>query len=164
MSRLFGLACFLTLLAAAAAAQTPIDLAALPAVVSSDAAVGTLCSTSVAEPSFVAARPGLEKDLCSAAANCSPYSAISCASSNSGDTCQGVDRNCSVGQRGYVRCGSSYTYCPVCLCTEGSFRYTWTGYCCYEGGREKYEEQCVNSQWLPTGVWVCSGPCGPIIP
>lgn len=49
---------------------------------------------------------------CSASASCGS-NRIRCSTSGSG-SCQGVDRNCSAGQRGFVTCGSTTTYCPPC--------------------------------------------------
>ena len=104
------------------------------------------------------------KDLCSAAARCDPYASISCSTTTVGATCEAHDRNCSAGERGYVRCGSSYTYCPTCtLCTEGSFRYVPTGNCC-DILKEQREQQCVNGVWVNTGFFDCFTRCGPITP
>src|SRR6185295_20237232 len=58
------------------------------------------------------------KDLCSAAARCDPYASISCSTTVVGATCEGHDRNCAAGERGFVRCDTNYTYCPPCGCTE----------------------------------------------
>ena len=54
--------------------------------------------------------PGAEnlstKALCTA--NCGTTT-VSCSSSG---TCTAVDRNCAAGQRGYVQCGTTKTFCP----------------------------------------------------
>lgn len=56
--------------------------------------------------------PSQDKDFCSALAHCGSYS-ISCSYSGAG-SCQGVDQNCAAGERGYMRCGSTTTYCNAC--------------------------------------------------
>ncbi len=81
------------------------------------------------------ALPAATKAPCSATASCGS-SSVSCTSSGT-STCEAVDRNCSVRQRGYVRCGTSFTYCPACpFCTEGALILSPTGECC-NGGIER---------------------------
>jgi hypothetical protein len=68
-----------------------------------------------------------------------------------GSSCSAVERNCSIGQRGYVKCGTTYTYCPICPCTEGQIRRIPTGNCCdcyWNPGVEKDVEKCVNGVWV----------------
>ena len=48
---------------------------------------------------------------CSATAQCHNGTTRSC---SSGGTCTAVDSNCNNNQRGYVNCGGTVTYCPVC--------------------------------------------------
>ena len=103
------------------------------------------------------------KDLCSAAARCDPYASISCSTTVVGATCEGHDRNCAAGERGFVRCDTNYTYCPPCGCTEGAYRYVPTGNCC-DIFKEQREQQCVNGAWVNTGFFDCFGRCGPITP
>jgi hypothetical protein len=97
---------------------------------------------------------------CPATANCGNSSSVSCASGITG-SCQAVDRNCLIGQRGYVTCNGVTTYCSACLCTEGATRNLPTGSCCDEGGGEKEQQVCSNGLWVYTGNYICSGPCGP---
>jgi hypothetical protein len=98
--------------------------------------------------------------LCSAAADCSPDPSISCSTSVEGESCEAVDRNCSEGQRGYVRCGSNYTYCPTPCpeCTENAFRDFATGFCCEDGRREWYRERCIGGEWV-FSAYVCRFFC-----
>lgn len=46
-------------------------------------------------------------------ASCGSYPSVSCTTSGTG-SCTAVDRNCAVGERGRVTCGSTTTYCPTC--------------------------------------------------
>lgn len=54
------------------------------------------------------------KALCTATASCGAYS-ISCSSNVSVTSCSSADRNCSVGQRGFVTCNGVTTQCD-CPC------------------------------------------------
>ena len=59
-------------------------------------------------------------------ADCGASAPVSCSSPPPG-SCTAVDQNCPVGQRGYVVCGSTRTYCPDC-CDQfdtGSCNYSW---------------------------------------
>lgn len=95
---------------------------------------------------------------CVSTANCSPYTNVSCSSGTG--TCVAVDRNCSIGQRGYVNCNGVTTFCPACdACIEGSLRNVLTGECCDNGSKEKQQQQCINGAWIPTGVYTCGGIC-----
>lgn len=49
-------------------------------------------------------------------ASCGSYASVSCTTSGTG-SCTAVDRNCAVGERGRVTCGSTTTYCPPCETT-----------------------------------------------
>ncbi len=66
--------------------------------------------------------------VCSAIADCWNGSTVSC-SGGVGTTCSAIDSNCS-SQRGYVRCGSSYTYCPSCpSCSIEGFACSSNAWC-----------------------------------
>ena len=90
-------------------------------------------------------------------ADCYPFADVSCSTSGS---CTAVDRNCP-NQRGYVKCGTSYTFCPVCPCPEGHHRYVFTGNCCDCGQEERSHAQCINGQWefIDIVCWPNTGPC-----
>ena len=62
---------------------------------------------------------------CTAIAECAPFTDVSC---NQGGTCTGVDRNCNVGERGYVTCSGTTTYCGGACC--GSDGVCEVGYGC----------------------------------
>ncbi|HEV2856657.1 MAG TPA: hypothetical protein VHC97_27970 [Thermoanaerobaculia bacterium] len=161
------LALLITLTAAASFGQTPPTkdglAIALEAIFSPTPEPATTAEPAVDLATVRRERFGT-KDLCSAAARCDPYPSISCSSSVTGATCQGVDRNCSAGQQGFVRCNTSYTYCPPCsVCPEGAYRYVATGNCC-DTFKEQREQQCVNGTWVNTGFYDCFGRCGPITP
>lgn len=101
------------------------------------------------------ALPAANKAPCSATASCES-SAISCTASGT-STCEAVDSNCAAGQRGYVRCGTSFTYCtPPCpVCTEGDLDFRPTGECCNSGTsvRENHlRYRCTNGQWVAQGT------------
>lgn len=87
-------------------------------------------------------------------ADCGAYPAVSCTTSG---TCSAVDRNCSVGQRGYVECNGAYTYCPVCECPEGAVIYE-DGGCCIGGRQKTLEYTCIGGSWERTGM-TCGGSC-----
>jgi hypothetical protein len=78
------------------------------------------------------------KAMCTA--SCGFDASVSCSGSGS---CTAVDQNCAAGQQGYVQCGSTLTYCPVCPplldCNQfnhGSCFYSWDPViqCCVSGG------------------------------
>jgi hypothetical protein len=162
MKKTWILACFLALAAAAGFAQTPSDAPILLAAILEPSASSGACPLPENEVSFAATRSGLNKALCQASCGSGTY--VSC-SYTAPSTCTAVDRNCPSTQ-GYVTCNGVTTYCPTCgtTCTQGSFRYIPTGYCCPEGNREKEQQVCNNNVWYYTGVITCGGPCGPIIP
>lgn len=98
---------------------------------------------------------------CTATADCGPYADVSCELQGSG-TCEAVDRNCCYGQRGYVRCGSSTTYCPSCSCSGcscGSTTWEQTSSCCY-GLHLWKQKRCCESGWTYTGLTDCLVECG----
>lgn len=86
--------------------------------------------------------------------DCGPYGQLTCTTSGS---CTAVNRNCSVGQQGYLNCNGSYRYCPVCPCIEGDWRQS-SGGCCPGGQQEVNEYMCINGQWelIATN---CFGTC-----
>lgn len=113
---------------------------------------------------FASTRSGsLNKAECKA--SCGNNTFVSCIAS-SPSQCTAVDSNCP-SVRGYAQCGTNRIDCPVCptpQCTEGSFRFVFTGECCDEGGRRRLEQQCIGGVWQYTGNFFCGGPCGPILP
>jgi len=83
-------------------------------------------------------------DTCSATALCGSTT-VSCSGAQPG-TCSAVDQDCLAGQRGYVTCGSTTTFCPtVCEnCNQydtPSCDYSWDAVrgCCVAG------DFCPNS-------------------
>lgn len=164
MKRTCSLACLLSFAAVAGFAQTPQpNLDAVRAAIFSPAPA----TPEAPEATFAAAKGRIQtKDFCSASASCAPYATIGCSTTATGATCEGHDRNCSAGQGGYVRCGTTYTYCsaPACACTEGSVRYLGTGSCCEDNTREKAEQQCTGGVWIATGNYTCGIQCGPFLP
>lgn len=95
-------------------------------------------------------------------ASCAPYASVSC-SYTPPSSCVAVDRNCSAGLQGHVKCGSGpYIFCtPSCPeCTEGSFKWEATGSCC-DSLTEQEKFQCVGGQWTPLSTYRCRPPaCG----
>lgn len=88
-------------------------------------------------------------------ADCGSYPDVSCTGASS---CSAVDQNCP-GQRGYVVCDGSYTYCPSCPeCSEGAIRILRTDECCdYPSeGEWKYIQKCINEHWVTQSTF-----CGP---
>jgi hypothetical protein len=99
-------------------------------------------------------------------ADCAPHVDVDC----TGSTCTGVDRNCAVGQRGYVQCDQeAKIWCPSCdpdppgtECTDGEWDIVQTGSCC--GSRTSWKEfyQCQNGYWVLTGTNCTPDPSCPI--
>lgn len=133
-----------------------------------------LCKLSAGVPSSQGgpSQGGLTAELpvplagnCTATADCGPYPDVSCEATSSTVTCTAVDRNCVAGQRGYVRCGSSTTSCPVCpsSCSEGATRWVTSGCCCEflpaPARIRSVEQECVNGTWTNTGNTACAGQC-----
>lgn len=123
-----------------------------PAFVASDA----LCPA--VSPLFLAGN-------CTAQADCGPHPSVSCEATSSSDECSFVDRDCSRNVRGYVRCGSSYTYCPFCpSCTEGDTRWIASGCCCEflpgsPARARSIEQECSDGEWVNTGRSACANTC-----
>lgn len=79
-------------------------------------------------------------------AQCGSYPAVSCWTSG---TCEAVDRNCSVGERGFVECNGVRTNCPVCpsQCEEGTYKIV-QGSCCGYRRREMRNYVCQGGVWV----------------
>lgn len=100
--------------------------------------------------------------------DCDGYPDVSC----SGSVCTAVNRNCSIGERGYVTCDGNTTFCsPACEpepeCEEGTIQVTSTGQCCdcyTTGGEEKYREKCINGQWVLQSVFCRPSSSCPVCP
>lgn len=98
-------------------------------------------------------------------AQCGGGSPVSCW----GNSCSAEDRNCSIGQRGFVECDGVYTLCnPACpgsQCEEGTWRFL-TGDCCpeVEGTAERTSQKCINGQWVTQNVFCGPSPSCPINP
>ncbi len=95
------------------------------------------------------------KAMCTATCGTSP--SVSCSAS----TCSAMNQSCP-GQRGYVTCGSSTFYCPVCppSCTEGQIKSVITGpNCSCENGTStpKDRYKCIGGEWVYQFSF-CSGP------
>jgi hypothetical protein len=158
MRKVIVLACSLAFVAAAGFAQAP----AHPenpywAAIFAPGEAGAP-GAAVREVSTKPKRPG-GKVICAAAANCWNGTTVNCSSSTPGDTCAGTDSSCTA-QQGFVRCGSSYTYCPACGsgCIEGQTRFVPTGFCCDDDTREKEIQTCSGGVWFTTDY-----QCGPML-
>jgi hypothetical protein len=156
MKKVWLLVCCLVLVAVAGLAQAPTHApvtladiyATAPAALPSAPMDGTV----------LAAKSPTGKVICAAAANCWNGTTVNCSSSTVGDTCAAVDSSCTA-QQGYVRCGTTYTYCPSCLiCTEGQTRTVATGWCCDEGTKERAIQTCISNHWVTTDY-----QCGPLL-
>jgi hypothetical protein len=53
-------------------------------------------------------------------ASCGIAPSVSCSGSGS---CSAIDQNCSLGQQGYVVCGSTWNFCPPCSPDPGCSQY-----------------------------------------
>lgn len=105
-------------------------------------------------PLFLGLGDFQEQATCTA--QCDPHADQMC----SGTSCSAVNRNCSIGQRGYAVCDGIYHYCPVCPtgeCEEDDVRTVSTGTCCPppDGGLLKEVQQCQDGEWV-TGGYFCS--------
>lgn len=161
MKRSWVLACSFALVATASFAQLP---SAAPVTLDEIFAPAEGCAipeTGPRDETVLAA--SMEKAACTA--SCGSTS-VTC-SYTPPATCVAVDRNCSANQRGYVTCNGVTTYCPTAcpICTEGNTRIApWGGACCENGYRLRYQQQCVNGQWVNTGVTYCIVACDGINP
>ncbi|MCG8462679.1 MAG: hypothetical protein MI919_40860, partial [Holophagales bacterium] len=89
---------------------------------------------------------------CSAYASCWDGTSRSCSTTVSGATCAGVDSNCSA-QRGYARCGTTYSYCPACPSSGG---------CSFEGANCSSSAFCASKCQLicdTEGGFCINGKC-----
>lgn len=140
------LSCTVTVPALAADGPAPaLELAVAPVATP---AAGS-CAAPLDAAIFAAKGPG--SSLVTCIADCGEFPDVSCSTSG---TCTAVDRSCPY-QRGYVNCGTPI-YCPVCACTEGTYRFTWTGNCCDCGSDERMREKCIGGEWVVVGTF-----CGP---
>ena len=100
--------------------------------------------------------------------DCDALPDISC----SGNTCIAVNRNCSIGERGYVTCDGNTTYCsqpcgdPPPECEEDDFRIVRTGQCCdcQYGGEVAHFQQCQNGQWVTQSTNCAPSSSCPLCP
>ncbi len=78
-------------------------------------------------------------------ADCGADPDVSC----SGSSCTAVDRNCAIGERGYVSC-TSETWCPTpCpVCNDGETRWIDTGGCCKSFLAQRDYQRCIGGQWV----------------
>jgi hypothetical protein len=153
MKRIWILACFLTLVAAASFALPPSD------------APATLASIFAPAASSRSFHPEEEKFFASSTAKHSCF--LNCGSITLGCsytvTCMVVDQSCP-SQRGYISCDGVTTYCPPCPeCTEGSFKTVTTGPTCgCDDGtstpKDRYE--CINGEWVYQSSF-CGAPFCP---
>ena len=88
-------------------------------------------------------------------ATCGGYGTVSCTVPSG--TCTAVDRNCAAGQRGYVDCNGTVTFCPVCGCVEGQIMYE-DGGCCSGGRQRTITNKCIDGSWERIGS-SCAGYC-----
>lgn len=96
-----------------------------------------------ATPVLVAKRPrlgGMEKSLCSATATCESGT-VSCEDNTNPANCTGVDRNCSVGEKGHVTCDGVTTWCPTDCCPAD-----WC----------TYEQDCADSCYPCDYTYTCN--------
>lgn len=113
------IACICTLAFVSAAGFTqvpsvaPLTSEALAAILGPSAA-GDSCPKPQNEVLFAAKkpRPGAYKS-CSATADCTPGTTVSCNYTGAGGNCIAVDRDCSVNERGHVTCQGVTTNCPT---------------------------------------------------
>ncbi len=92
-------------LAAAGFAQTPSDAPAVPTVLLSPSTAISASTMAPDDAIFASNRRITPKAGCSA--QCGPVM-IMCL----GSPCSGEDRNCALGERGYVTCAGVTTLCP----------------------------------------------------
>ena len=122
MEKVWIAACALLFVSIAGLAQTPsptstsLSSEALTMILGESAPTG-LCAPKQDEALFVAQRPrnAQEKAACTATAACGSSTTVTCQDNTLPANCTAVDRNCSVGQRGYVMCDGVRKDCP-CPC------------------------------------------------
>lgn len=120
--------------------------------------------------------PGLElpwielsaASTCNAEAECGDMAdygrsgTISCTDTTDPAECTAQDRNCSIGNSGYVMCNGIRTACGFsCMCVPGQSRWVTSGCCCdFAVPRQQSLEQlCVNGYWVFTGQRTCANQC-----
>ena len=107
----------------AAASPAPVSDDDLAWILGENSGCATPDAAAMPEPLFLGARQtGGTKSACSATANCESGT-VTC---NGNSTCQAVDRNCSVLERGHVTCDGVTTNCPTSCC-PGTGTAKW---CC----------------------------------
>jgi hypothetical protein len=135
----------------------PADAAPVP--VAEEAAPTQCADATLAEiinPLSAAIGDPIKPDFCFE--DCDGYPDVSC----SGEVCQAVNRNCSIGQRGYVTCDGVTTFCAPCeppVCDDGTWWFDRTGQCCNcftSGGEVIDRYKCIGGQWV-----LQSSNCGP---
>jgi hypothetical protein len=136
----------------------PADAAPVPVV---EEAAPVQCADAtlakITNPLYASIGGPIKPDFCFE--DCDTHPDVSC----SGDVCTAVNRNCAVGERGYVTCDGNTTFCPLCSepppeCEEGTFDIVRTGQCCdcSTGGEVREIYKCINEQWV-----LQSSGCGP---
>jgi hypothetical protein len=159
------LACTLALLAVAGFAQPPGAPHITLADIMAPAAAPAAAVADQNQPVLASNRGRISGEKSQCLANCGTYNVI--CNYTAPSTCTAVDRNCP-STKGYVTCNGVTTYCtPVCpgtpICTPGTTRLLWSGYCCDQGGKARYQQVCSSdgTAWNDTGVISCGGICGP---
>lgn len=149
MTRVLVVSGLLLLCTSAVSAAPPPDVASFLSSLNSS------CATPMQTAAGKKDGPGGITAFAYCSANCGGYS-VSC----SGGTCSAVDRNCAVGQQGYVQCDGATTYCsPSCgVCNEGWVEWR-DGGCC-QGGYQKYHVyECINGAWSHVDTFCDSVTC-----
>ena len=143
MSRLVVAGLSVLLLAVAfapaqAAASSPVQAVAPSVAVAAAPYLPTAAVTVLVQDSA----PTAVQATCTA--DCGSDPDVSC----TGSICTAVDRNCAIGERGYVSCPSE-TWCasPCPVCTDGQSRFVDTGNCCKDFLKQQDYQVCVNGQW-----------------
>lgn len=94
-------------------------------------------------------------------ADCGSGTTVSCTASS----CSAQDRNCSLGIRGSVTCGSQTTWCPYSCsqCTPGEVKQAQDGCCALDRPRFRWYVCNSNGSWQMTPDFTCyKGPCDPL--
>lgn len=98
--------------------------------------------SALAQPVFLASERNPSRCSCMADADCAEYSNLWCNDNTNPCNCSSQDRNCNIGQRGYVSCNGVTTYCgPACLVCDP----TCSGRSCNSNS------DCSNGT-CPTGI------------
>ena len=79
-----------------------------------DQAFLTALAAPVQTPALAARHPITGKAMCTASCAWSPTSPTGTMISCSGSSCMAVDRNCPLGQNGFVQCDGVLHPCPAC--------------------------------------------------